>query len=409
MNYKKQAFWYSLGIIFFRFSQWFILITLPKFFSLSESGIFSLAISVSSVFFLLSNFGVRQFQISDRYKRFSFYNYKNAIKILVLFAFLLMFFYFICFSYDLETSIVIISLCFFNYCYSLAEPYGGDLQLNDSLDVYGRAFLFSGIINIFVFCICYFLMHNFIICILALNILSGLFLLFYTKIYQKKIVKKHEIKINKKNSFFLIISLIPILFSSVCPLIINAYPKIFLSKKVSSELLGIFGIFSTFSMLIPDFAGTLFSPMPNILSKLKSENKVSILRKSVLKYILLIFMYDIICLSFVFIFGRLFFRLMYGDLILDNINIFYYSVFGILFYTFVVCLSSVLIIFEKKNFLMFSALLSLLSLICLHFIIRIGDLLLQESIILLLTYIFESLLILAGVFYCLFLSNENKQ
>ena len=79
----------SIGIGFYTTCQWLITILIVRIAGFESAGIYSVAISFTNIFFVLSSFGVKAYQVSDINKKFDDNIYLSSRVITCVLAFLL--------------------------------------------------------------------------------------------------------------------------------------------------------------------------------------------------------------------------------------------------------------------------------------------------------------------------------
>lgn len=397
----KQSVFYTFGVLFFRFSQWFIIVTLPKIFSYQECGVTSISVSIGSIFFMLSNFGIRNYQVVDRFNKHDESVYFTLPTLLIIISNIILLIYLIVFIKDRISSIVIFSFCLFNFFYSFTEPFAAKLQMIDELDKYGIAFTLTGLTNLIIFFIFGYLKKQFIFSICLGNLLSGcvLFLITIYFYYRKFGFKTFTINFSLEKNFKLVKDLFPVFMYTVTIMIINTYPKIYMNNKNENDLLGVFCIFSTFAILIPEFATAVFSPFVNKLSVLKESNKQIDFEHQIKLYFLCILLYLILCNSVIISLSKFFFSLLYGIEIVRHISSFYTIVLAMSFYTFVVCFIPVMLIYDKLKTITINAIIILLCLICFEQNFYSFPILKKQGYALLFSFFEQFLLILSLILF----------
>ena len=114
---------------------------LPKITDYEKTGYFSLAYSTSQLFYIISTFSLREFQVISNYKSISESTFFSFRLYTTFFSLLLCVIYSLLLGYDGSLLLTIILFSISNTITAIAEVMLGTLQIKERLDING----YSGI------------------------------------------------------------------------------------------------------------------------------------------------------------------------------------------------------------------------------------------------------------------------
>ena len=131
---KASFFWNMLGSLLMAFQSVIMLMIITRTLNLYEAGVFTLAYASANLFLNIGKYGMRNFQVSDVKREFSFKEYNCSRVITSLLMLVVSIIYVIVASnqnhYSSDKTWVIIWMCLFKIVDSIEDVYLGLYQQN---------------------------------------------------------------------------------------------------------------------------------------------------------------------------------------------------------------------------------------------------------------------------------------
>lgn len=289
MAYRKQAFLNTVGLIILLFADWFLLQIMPHLCGYYFAGVYSYSLGVSNIFYTISCFGIRNYQVICDYDKvtepsfFSAYLYSTLISLVlsILYAFF--------FVSDRNIMISFLIIMMFQSTTALAMSMISSMQKIDRLDIVGINGIICGIVKILTFLLSFQLLHNYQVALLSMVCISTLLYWLFIRVNYVRITQRRtsfsfynnnckELRIIWKECF-------PLFAYSIVMPVISATTKIFIEKLLNAEMLGIYAVLSSVTVLVPSLANGLFAPLITKLNYLAKEKKYGTLLKEVIIYL----------------------------------------------------------------------------------------------------------------------------
>lgn len=178
-NIKRDYFWNTIGVLSQNAISPLLLVVITRHNGIYDSGLFSFALSIAFVFWVISMWGGRTYQISDIQKEFT--NRHYIITRLMLGIVVLGVSYLFCLAndYDFYKTSLIMALVTLKVLESIADALYGVLQLNDRLYMTGKSLLYKSVLSLIVFIIMNYITHDLIVSVLGMLVVNFLLLIFY--------------------------------------------------------------------------------------------------------------------------------------------------------------------------------------------------------------------------------------
>lgn len=361
MAFSKQITYNTAGNIVSLFCQWLIMMIIPKITNFSEAGMFALALSVCSILNIFATFSLNQYQISDQYVRYDENEYRVSRILTISLSFAMCLAFVLLFDYSIEQKLVIIAYMLYRNILHFAYLYTATLQVKERLDYVGKCTIAEGIASLVSFVAAYNYTHNLVISVIIMAAIGGgLFLVTvmhgYKKIAGGSLSVHHAEPLQVKNLMKLGI---PLLLSTVAPIVITALPKIILQATAGDEILGIFSTLSAPTIVIPTLITGIFAPFIVYFSNLSRSGDLALLRKQYTRMTMLVLGFGILCYTMSRLFGGFAFEMLYGEDIVPYVRYFDILIVGIILYSIGMCGITVLITKEQGRPAAISSLLSL--------------------------------------------------
>ena len=279
---KKDYIWNSIGSFLQSAISPILLIVITRLNGVGDSGLFSFAMSLSVVFWAISLWGGRTYQVSDVNKEFSSGDYivVRFISSLIVAVFSISFC--ILSGYDLIKTELIMVLVSFKILESIADSMYGVLQIHNKLYIVGISLTMKSVFGFIIFAIVDILTKNIVYGALSIFIVNIAVVIFYDIPWMKHVesvdlTKKNimqAVKIMKKTAEVFVIVFLTMFSLNI--------PRYFLDKYHYDQI-GYFGIMAMPITLLTLFISFVLQPNVVNLSELLKKKKIKEFTKIVSK------------------------------------------------------------------------------------------------------------------------------
>ena len=279
---KKDYIWNSIGSFLQSAISPILLIVITRLNGVGDSGLFSFAMSLSVVFWAISLWGGRTYQVSDVKKEFSSGDYivVRFISSLIVAVFSISFC--ILSGYDLIKTELIMVLVLFKILESIADSMYGVLQIHNKLYIVGISLTMKSVFGFMLFTLVDILTKNIVYGALSIFIVNIAVVIFYDIPWMKHVesvglTKKNIMqagKIMKKTAEVFVVVFLTMFSLNI--------PRYFLDKYHYDQI-GYFGIMAMPITLLTLFISFVLQPNVVNLSELLKKKRIKEFTKIVSK------------------------------------------------------------------------------------------------------------------------------
>jgi O-antigen/teichoic acid export membrane protein len=300
---QENMIYNTIGTITYYFCQWIITIALGRISGYHDTGIFSLAMTVTTAPAIIGLFNIRNFQVSDLQGEYSdsvylksrFYT--NAASLLVCIILI------VCNGYHGNTVQVILAYMMLKIVDGFADVFYAIDQREERLDIAGISLTIRGICGLVLFFIVYMSTKNLTWSTMIMVFFSILFLLLFDysffqkkqkEVAQKTVTGKPEIEqvavqeaakgkkvkeTENHNILSLLFTCFPLMAVNFLNNLSLSVPRIYLERFHGSTIMGIYALVSSPTVVIQLAASTLFAPLvPIMTSRYLAKDKKGFLK-----------------------------------------------------------------------------------------------------------------------------------
>lgn len=276
-NIKKDYLWNSLGSLLQSAISPVLLIVITRLNGIDDSGLFSFAISLSVVFWAVSLWGGRTYQVSDVKREFSSGGYVAVRFVASLIVAISAIVFCVLNGYSTTKTGLIMILVTFKILESIADSLYGILQIHHKLYVAGISLTMKAILGFAAFMAVDIVTKNVIYGALAILLVNMLIIFFYDILWvrrvdaisiSKKICKEYitqAIAIMKHTSAVFVVMFLTMFSLNI--------PRYFLDKAHPDQI-GYFGIMAMPITLLGLFISFIIQPNVVSLSELLDKGKL---------------------------------------------------------------------------------------------------------------------------------------
>ena len=263
MNYKKQAFYNTLGNVVYLACMWLMTVVVVQLSGFEDAGILNIAMSVGNIFFFIGMYGIRSFQSSDTTHKYSDKIYIKTRVITVIVGLFACAIYLLLgalfgFGYNLYTSFAVLLYLLYRSFEAGSDVLFGELQKDAHLEVCGISMSAKGILSIGLFFVLL-KFFNLNIALFGMAILAAVIMIFYDYNRYKKL--HISVQTNSQGTVKqLLLEGIPMLLTTIFPIIVTAVPRLALESYNGTEILGIYSSICTPTIIITTLVPNILCP-----------------------------------------------------------------------------------------------------------------------------------------------------
>ena len=317
LSVSKNALYNTIGTVLFCFCQWITSGVLvyrlsPEGMAESNAGLLQLAITTTNIFFAISCYNMRTYQISDTKNEYSYGDYIGVRIVTSVIASVLCVAYAIAWGFSFKAILCTTLYMFFKLNETFSDALHGIDQKNYRMDYICVSLCVRGISSVIVFVLTILLFDDVLIAVAAMALVCILEVL----IYDVKVTKQFgSIKpiFNKSIIVRLLIVCMPAVISSAAFTAITSIPRQTLAAVRSEEALGYYGTIATPLLVVQILATSIFNPMLTELSEFYNNGDVASFAKRIAKNLgLLLCISAVVCIGVV-VLGEFAVGIVFGE------------------------------------------------------------------------------------------------
>lgn len=232
-----------IGSMLMAFQSVIFLVILTRTTGLVASGIFTIAYANANLFLNIGKYGMRNYQVSDVKKQYSFSEYLGSRRITTTFMVIVSVVYVIYATitkdYSFEKRNIIIWMCLFKVPDAMEDIYYGEYQKNGRLDIAAKAMAVRMIITILSFAIIVAISKSLLLSLIITTCITAFLAFIFIKWTYPLLYKKNSCDYKKVGS--LLWGCFPIFASLFLSFYIGNAPKYAIDAQLSDELQACYG------------------------------------------------------------------------------------------------------------------------------------------------------------------------
>lgn len=367
---KSGIMWNTWGNIYYLFCQWLLTILVVRLANFEMAGELSYAMTISNIFYSISIYGMRNFQVSDiknKYENGTYIYSRLLTSAFAIFLCILLLFFS---GYTFEKSLVIFMYLIFKLSETIFDVYSGIFQKQWRIDLIGKSLIIRGTLNTIAFIATLIITNNLFLSVLSMVFATYICILFFDLYSARKIA---DISLNLATPAVksLLIECFPLALYFLILSVIGAIPRYFLDMYQGSEQVGIYSSIATPTLIVQALAIQVFNPFITIFAEKFHEKDKEGFWKMLKKCIVVVS--GIACISLIgaFILGDFGLKILYGEKILVYSYLLLPLVVATILTAFSWLLSGILTVLRGFRELIVSNIISLIaSFIASYFLIR---------------------------------------
>lgn len=314
-NVDKDSFvWNMAGSMLVAFQSVIFLMILTRTVGLVASGIFTIAYANANLFLNIGKYGMRNYQVSDVKKEFTFKEYLMSrwftTIVMVVVSVLYVMYTAKVNQYSFEKSQIIIWMCLFKVSDSMEDVYYGEYQKKGRLDVASKAMTLRMLFTIILFSAVVIVTKDLLITLIISTCFTTILTIVFVKWTYPEF--KDDISCDRKNVIKLLQCCFPVFLSAFLAFYIGNAPKYAIDAQLTDELQACYGFIAMPVFVIGLLNGFIFNPILYRLSCLWNEGKIRDFLKNTAIQILIVFAITIVCMVGAYILGIPVLSLLYN-------------------------------------------------------------------------------------------------
>lgn len=345
---KKNTIWNAIGITLNSFNSFFFLLIIKLINGMDIAGMFTYGFSLCCLFFYISIFYNRTYQVSDYKNEYSFNQYFTLRIITIIFSLILITVFSLINPFSSLKVAIIILIMIFRSIEALSECFYGDLQKNDKLYCTGISLTIKSLGGIIIFGVVDYFSKSIIYSLLSLIAVWIIVFIFYDYRLFKK-CNDNRLELNTKNINKIIISTLSLCIFTVLSLYLINCQKFLITYTLSNDLQTIFGIIllpGTFTSLLGNY---IIMPYVGKITEFYKNNDYKSIYKTVIKICSVLMCLGIIILIGCNFMGIPFLNIAFNIDLNNYKNEFLILFFGSIFVALCMIISNTLTIMRDNN------------------------------------------------------------
>lgn len=305
-NIERDSFiWNMSGSMIMAFQSVILLMILTRTVGLIDAGIFTIAFANANLFMNIGKYGMRNFQVSDVKRQFSFKEYMDSRWITTGAMFLVSVVYVVVASiskdYSFEKAMVVFWMCLFKIPDVIEDVYFGDYQKKGRLDVGSKAITIRMVITLLLFGGILIIWKDLLLALVISTIVTSIIMIIFIKMTITNFTE--SCKRSWKNVLLLLKQCFPLAAGAFLSFYIGNAPKYAIDSLLSDELQACYGFIAMPVFVIGLLNSFIFNPMLYKISKLWNEKKVKDFLMNVGLQVTLVFGITFVCIIGAYLIG----------------------------------------------------------------------------------------------------------
>ena len=266
ISMKTSILWNSWGSIFYLGCQWLLTVLVVRLAGVEESGILSLAMSVSNIWYSLAVYGMRNYQVSDvtdKYKNGTYIFSRWITGFLSLAGCVI---YTAVISYSLEQKLCILIYFLYKLTEAYFDIYAGIYQKEWRMDFIGKSMTARGVLTLGSFTVVLGLTGNMVLTLAVMAATCAAFVILYDVRTAGKLTDTSLVW-DRRAVWNLLKECSPLVVYTLLSTTIGTIPRIIMERYLGSYQLGIYGSVATPTLIIQMGATYIFNPFVTLFGE----------------------------------------------------------------------------------------------------------------------------------------------
>lgn len=311
---KQAILLNSTAVFTYYLIQWIITVVVTRLLGYTDAGIYTLAVSFSNIFYFISNFGLRNIQISDTNRTVDRNSYLTS-RIITSFISFIVFSVAVTIShYDKTTILCCAGMMIYKIMESYSDVLMGEMQLENHYDYIAKSYLIKSFVVLISITITLFVSRSLITGIIGMCFAYFLVLFFYDF---RVLSICPGFKWNNKCIKYLLKTGFPLMIMYILDSLILFIPKHYIELKIGAEKLGYYGTVTIVIVALSTLGSSVWSSIIPYYSTCFSFRKTKDIKRVSIIIIVILFALSILLLTVGRLTAPYIYRLLFGETIID--------------------------------------------------------------------------------------------
>ena len=349
MNSGKNTLYNTYGTFFYFLCQWLITVFVVRIGNYHLAGVFSLVVSITNVFYCISLYGVRNYQVSDIKCEYSDADYFTLRTITSIIGFVLFIVTIKTLHYDFEIN----SCCIIYMLYKIGEAFSDLLfGFNQKYDKYKNiaiSYTLKGVGTLVLFIFTLYFTKD-----LFKTIISNV-VVYFTIIFLfdwKNLRKNVSIQFKTDKIITLLKICFPLMLYICLVPYLNFITRYFVELNYGTDNLGYYSSVTMIVSVLSTLTNSVFVTVIPRISSLYINKSYNAIKKLIRKTLLIFSVLLIVIMILAYLLGPFAFKIVFGKEILNYMYLLPFTVLTSFALSVVSFSSSVLISFHKNKFVL---------------------------------------------------------
>ena len=299
---KSNFIWNMLGSGIYSAASMILTFLTIRIMGEHDGGIFSIALTISQMLIYFAYFEMRTYQVTDAKNEFSFTQYYSTKIITCLIMMIASIGYVVLKAYNPYKALVILLMCVYRMIDGFADVFESQFHKDGRLDIAGKSLAYRTLFSVTIYFVTLILSHDLVIALIAAIIAAILGLIVcdmavYREFGSMKVV------FEKEKSLKILKSCFPLFLGVFLWTYILSASRLAVDDCMSSDAQAYYQVLFLPVSVINLFSGFLFRPMLTRLTELYKQEKYKDFFKIILKLVLIMVIFTIICMGGAYLVG----------------------------------------------------------------------------------------------------------
>lgn len=267
LSIQSSILWNSMGSIFYLGCQWlFTVLVVLLSDDMQASGMLSVAMSACNLWYCISVYGMRNFQVSDTKRRYKNGTYLYSRLLTCGAALICCVVYSFAISYSMEQKICILLYFFYKCSEAFFDVFAGIYQIEWRLDYAGKSMILRGVLSLGSFSLLLHLTGSICITVGGMAVLCLLAIALYDIPTARRLTNIHLDTATAPVKALLVECFPLVIYTLLCSAV-GSIPRLFLERISGAANLGIYAAIASPTLIIQMGATYIFNPFVTLFAE----------------------------------------------------------------------------------------------------------------------------------------------
>ncbi len=320
LSMASSVMWNTCGSTFYLACQWLMTVLVVRLSGLHAGGILTLAISVTNIWYAISVYGMRNYQVSDVKNKYSSGTYFYSRIITIGLSLIGCIVYILVIPYSVEQRACIITYFIVKAVEAIFDCFSGMFQKNWRLDIAGKSMLIRGAITLLSFSVVLYITQNMFLTLIVVAVLTALAIIAYD-LPRVRDLESLKFDFKSKVVIELLIECLPLVIYSSLSTSIASIPRLYMERIMGNDILAIYGAVATPVLIIQVGATYIFNPFVTLFAEKYNNDDIKGFLKILGKCMVAVCVISVIGLIGGALVGEWGLNLLYGAKVAEHVEL----------------------------------------------------------------------------------------